>query len=802
MDRKTEMPDSKDALKCPCCSAEHESFFLCNAGKDGKYPQYQCRRCGFQFSWPCPPAEEIDRFYASGEYYARTGGGENSDPGDYEDYDEQIKYTLVFFRNILKDAALPEKSSLLDVGCALGRFMELAWKEFGFECAGVELSDYARNYVKEHYDGRFPVWKSVDEMPVPERKFDLILLFDVIEHVNSPWSLLLELFRHGCIGENTRILITTPNCTFRDAAKDPAAWQYRYPPAHLSFCTPETFQKIGETLLFRHIDIAGHSLKEEGARVGEMLQETYSGYDGLICSFSGSTLGRIPPERFPASLEELKRSPEYLALLSEFAFERRNKPFNPQFRVYLAELYDRLTFLKGRLESELAAERNRANELTSRNGSLASELEAERGRANELASRNGSLASEIEAQRGRVNELASELEAERSRVNELLSQNSRLISGLERANWNSYSQWLQLLDSFGRLDQLLSQNGEKESRLRELSGYVSHLENQVRDLAGQRDHLQNRERELSGYVSHLEAQVRENAAKLNEVYHSRSYRMSRAITWPLRKCKAAAAFIREKANSCRRLGREYGAAYMWRCVFRKLTGRPIRRPYDVVSSLGVNCEVSFNLNRYHGFVDSYPLIWAYVHSLEHLPELIADPMSLASERKMEHNYEHNMVRFTDIDVSFHCKGMPADLLGPDGKVDEKKAQAERDELRSRLAYLAGKWKKLLQDPARSVLCILTPWEEESTTEEVLAIHDALRKYPATDLLVVLTGKEKKISAFALRSRGIFVRYIARHPADDKTTDLQANDIPGWNRICHEFPPLNRKVTGKVFKYEK
>lgn len=795
MDRKTEMPDSKDAVKCPCCSAEHESFFLCNAGKDGKYPQYQCRRCGFQFSWPCPTAEEIDRFYSSGEYYARTGGGENSDPGSYEGYDEQIKYTLIFFRNILKDAALPERSSLLDVGCALGRFMELAWKEFGFECAGVELSDHARNYVKEHYDGRFPVWKSVDEMPVPERKFDLILLFDVIEHVNTPWSLLLELFRRGCIGEHTRILITTPNCTFRDAAKDPGAWQYRYPPAHLSFCPPETFQKIGETLLFRNIDISGHSLKEDGSGVGEMLQETYFGYEGLICSFSGSTLGRILPERFPASLEELKRSPEYLALLAGFAFERRNKPFNPQFRVYLAELYDRLTFLNGRLESELAAERNRANELASRNGSLASEIEAQRGRV-------GEPASELEAERSRVNELASELEAERSRVNELLSQNSRLISGLERANRNSYSQWLQLLDSFARLDQILTQNGEKESRLRELSGDVPHLENQVRDLTGQREHPQSRERELSGYASHLEAQVQEFSAKLNEVYHSRSYRIGRVITWPFRKCKAAAAFIREKANLCRKLRKECGASYMWSCVLRRLAGKPVRRPYDVVSSIGVTCEVSFNLNRFHGFVDSYPLIWAFVHSLGRLPGLIENPTSLASEQKMEHNYEHNMVRFTDIDVSFHCKGMPADLLGPDGKVDEKKAQAERDELKSRLAYLAGKWKNLLQDPARSVLCILTPWEEESTTEEILAIYNALRKYPGTDLLVVLTGKEKKISASALRSRGVFVRYITRHPPHDKTTDLQANDIPGWNRICHEFPPLNRKITDKVFKYEK
>lgn len=316
-------------------------------------------------------------------------------------------------------------------------------------------------------------------------------------------------------------------------------------------------------------------------------------------------------------------------------------------------------------------------------------------------------------------------------------------------------------------------------------------------LVADKDRLEALVQELSGYVSHLEAQVREFSAKLDEVHRSKPYRIGRMITWPFRKCKAAAVFIRTRLNLCRQWRKEYGASYMLRCVFRTLAGKSVPRPYDVVSSIGVNCEVSFNLGRFHGFVDSYPLIWAYVHTLTHLPKLIEDPMSLASDQYMEHNYELNMVHFPYINVSFHCKGMPADLLGPDGKVDEKKAQAERDELKSRLACLAGKWKNLLEDPARTLLCILTPHENGNTTEEILAVYDALRKYPGTDLLVVLTGKEKTISASALRSRGIFVRYITRHPPPDRINDLQANDSLGWKRICHEFPPLLRKISSKV-----
>ena len=750
-------------MKCPCCQATAEKIrLLCQCGAKKKYTQYECRTCGFQFTWPCPTTEEIDNFYSSGEYYQQTGSSADGDPGNYTDYDSQIEFTLDFFRNKLKTFGLPVKSTMLDVGCALGRFMGLARKEFGLECTGVELSDYARNYVTEYYGGCFPVWKSLADLPIPRKPFDLILLFDVIEHVNNPWDLLLELFQRGCAGENTRILITTPNCTLKDALKAPEHWQYRYPPAHLSFCAPETFQKIGETLLFRDIDISGHSLKEGSVGIREMLQETYSAYDGLICCFSGSILGKISPEHFPGSLEELKKSEEYLALLSEFTFERKNEPFNVQFREYLADSYDNLSAQNRHLSSELET----ANKS---NSAMTSELAT--------AHRNSYAMWLKLMELPTLTELDNQVKDLSIKLNEISHSNSFRIGRM--ITWpvrKCKAAAASVRGNLARCGQLKKEYG---------AGYMWRCI--VRKIAGKP-------------VCHPYDMV--SSAKTNEKSHSDSFRIGRIITWPVRKCIAAAASVRAKLVRGSQLQKEYGAGYMWRCLFRKISGKPVCHPYDVVSSIGVNCEISFNLNRVHGFVDSYPLIWAFVHSLSHLSELIEDPMLLASDQKMDHNYDHNMVRLPCIDVSFHCKGLPGDILGPDGNIDEKKAQAERDELKSRLAYLAQKWKKVLTDASKTVLCILTPWEESSTTEEILAIYEALRKYPGTDLLVVLTGKEKKVSARRLRSKGILVRYITRHPPHDKVTDLQENDRVGWNRICHEFPPRDKKISRKVFKYEK
>ena len=746
--------NEKNIIPCPCCLSEQNTFFLCNAGDDKQYKQYQCSQCGYQFTWPCPSAEEIDRYYASESYYKASAT--RATTGDYSDYDSQIEGTLIFFRNLLKQLNLPENSAMLDVGCAKGRFMELAKKEFGLKCSGVELSDYARDYVQEHYHGMFPVWKSLQDMPVQEKEFDLILLFDVIEHVNSPWDILLGLFQRGCVGETTKILITTPNCSHKRAVENPDTWEYRYPPAHLSFCTPETFQKIGEKLLFRNIDISGHSQREMGEFwLQTPLQKTYAGYDGLICSFSGTSLAEIPPQEFPASLEELNRSEKYVSLLSSFIFEKKSSPINPEFGKFISDYCGSLNLFKSQYQ-----------DLQQRYSNLEEGWKAEHQYNQEQAQKREVLEKELAAE-NRKNALLKEV------YEKTVTDNNNLCNENAKINNQRYDMWLEIKRMLSTTEQHLS--------------YISHLENQVR--------------ELVPYKEQLENQVREFSEKLNEVYHSNSYRIGRLITCPVRKCMSFISRIKNKRQEWKKVKKECGTGYMWKCIFRKLTGRPDYRCYDVISSIGVFCEISFNMSRVNGFVDSYPLIWSFVHSLKMLPEVIKNPMILSGDQPMKHDYSCNMVRYTNVDISFHCKNHAEALLGTDGTVDESKAQAERDELKSRLTYLSGKWKKVLEDPDKKVLLILSPFEDQCSTEDVLAIQEAVKMYPAVDLLTVLTGKEKSVSAAALRSKGIIVRYIKKHPPHDKATDIAANDVKGWNRIFHEFRPLQKKISNKVYKYE-
>ena len=223
--------------------------------------------------------------------------------------------------------------------------------------------------------------------------------------------------------------------------------------------------------------------------------------------------------------------------------------------------------------------------------------------------------------------------------------------------------------------------------------------------------------------------------------------------------------------------------------------------YSVISSIGVNCEISFHISRVFHFVDSYPLVWAFVHCVGNLPQVIANPDILLQPQKIKHDFSCNMCNYTKQDISFHCRKHAEELLNPDGSINEQVAEAEREDLRSRLTYLCKKWQQLLRDPDRSLLCILTIFEY-TTLDEVLAVNEAVKKYPAVDLLVVLTGKENHVKAHDLEKHGIMVRFISHHPPHNAITDPAQNDIRGWNRILYEFRPSVIRESHKKYKFEK
>lgn len=94
---------------------------------------------------------------------------------------------------------------LLDVGCGNGYFLSVAKEKCNY-CFGSEFSKKLREF--SHLKTGLPIFsESLDELP--ENNFDIITLFDVLEHIPNPLTFIRSIDR--ILDPGGFILIFTPN---------------------------------------------------------------------------------------------------------------------------------------------------------------------------------------------------------------------------------------------------------------------------------------------------------------------------------------------------------------------------------------------------------------------------------------------------------------------------------------------------------------------------------------------------------------------------------------------------------------
>jgi SAM-dependent methyltransferase len=112
-------------------------------------------------------------------------------PRDIEPY-------LVYRRALDRLEHLTSGRRLLDVGCSYGAFLEVA-RERGWDGSGVELSHKGSEYARKHR--RLEVFTgTLEEACLRDDSFDVVSLWDVIEHLDRPLDLLRETQRVLCPG--------------------------------------------------------------------------------------------------------------------------------------------------------------------------------------------------------------------------------------------------------------------------------------------------------------------------------------------------------------------------------------------------------------------------------------------------------------------------------------------------------------------------------------------------------------------------------------------------------------------------
>jgi 2-polyprenyl-3-methyl-5-hydroxy-6-metoxy-1,4-benzoquinol methylase len=146
-----------------------------------------------------------------------------------------------------------KKGSLLDIGCFAGFFLELA-KKNRWNTFGIEPSIWAASIAKKK--GIKIIGKILTPRIAKKFTFNVITLFDVIEHVDNPKEIIQ--IAHSLLQKNGVIVIGTPNIdsTFAKIMGKNYPYLIRM---HIILFSPPILKKILEENGFKVIHIENYS---------------------------------------------------------------------------------------------------------------------------------------------------------------------------------------------------------------------------------------------------------------------------------------------------------------------------------------------------------------------------------------------------------------------------------------------------------------------------------------------------------------------------------------------------------------
>ena len=101
-----------------------------------------------------------------------------------------------------------KKGALLDIGCSTGEWgqywIKNGWDVFGIDINRDQLTEAEEKGIKTSYCDL-----NSDNLPFPDKFFDLIFAGEVIEHLTDTDGFVRDLYR--CIRHGGFLLLTTPN---------------------------------------------------------------------------------------------------------------------------------------------------------------------------------------------------------------------------------------------------------------------------------------------------------------------------------------------------------------------------------------------------------------------------------------------------------------------------------------------------------------------------------------------------------------------------------------------------------------
>jgi 2-polyprenyl-3-methyl-5-hydroxy-6-metoxy-1,4-benzoquinol methylase len=201
-----------------------------------------CADCGLVYVTPRLSTRALLAIYDEGYWKSQ-----NPKVRGYADYAKEAALYLKTFalRMALVDRWTKPAARVLDVGCAAGYFLRVM-QERGHDVHGVELSAaIAKEAVLTLGAGRIHTGtldEAVRAKDYAAHSFDLVTLWDVIEHLPDPQAVLRAC--RELIAPGGRLLLETQNVASRWARWLGRRWHHYKHHEHLFHFTPDTIARL------------------------------------------------------------------------------------------------------------------------------------------------------------------------------------------------------------------------------------------------------------------------------------------------------------------------------------------------------------------------------------------------------------------------------------------------------------------------------------------------------------------------------------------------------------------------------
>ena len=256
-------------------------------GLPGEYKLVQCSQCKLLFLNPQPSWIELKPHYSQ-EYHCFIPAIEDQPTG-------LIRWAKFYGVRRRCRAIIKRKKTgrLLDIGCATGVFLNEMRKYPGWEVSGVEPIESAVEFARKRF-GLDVFQGTLLEYPYTAKSFDVVTLWDVLEHIPNPrenLELIYQILKPGGF-----IVIKIPDPLSWEAQLFRANWAGYEAPQHLYHFPGYTLVNQLTLLGFEYIGITllGGDYSSLMASLGSWLIERGINHPGRwVKSIARSTYGRV-----------------------------------------------------------------------------------------------------------------------------------------------------------------------------------------------------------------------------------------------------------------------------------------------------------------------------------------------------------------------------------------------------------------------------------------------------------------------------------------------------------------------------